>query len=169
MRLKKFWLFSFFALLLWGFFGQGTSASDPIIDSIEAFLSTEEAYFEAGSVTVRDFIDTQGEVTISDETEVVKMKVLFVTYKEKRDDFFHFSKNEIYYYDLTNSKLLSSSSVVLNDDLNEFSQSHKDDMRGSITIPSLLLIMVMIFTFIVIVPILSMIFHRSSSESTSYK
>jgi hypothetical protein len=140
-------------------------ASDPIIDSIDEHLSKEEAYFKKGTVTVRDFVDTTGEVMISeDETESVKIKALYISYTEQRDQFFHFTNKEIYYYDLDHNELLSSSSVVLNDDLKAFIDNHKDELNRSIAGPSLFLILFFIFSFVIIGPILTMVFHRPSSE-----
>ena len=146
-------------------FGIASFANDPIIDSIEKQLSSEE-YFEPGSVTVRDFVDTKAEITTSEnETEMVHLKALFVSYKEKRDDIFYFSKKEIFYYDLDHSQLVKTISVKSNDELNTFVSTHIDDMKRTITIPSLILIMALIFGCLVIAPVLVMIFHRPSSYS----
>ncbi|MEL3972912.1 hypothetical protein AAEO50_11520 [Rossellomorea oryzaecorticis] len=165
MLSKKRYMYYLLIFLLF-FCGSGNAvfASDPIIDSIDEHLS-EEAYFKKGTVIVRDFVDITGEVMISEEeTESVKIKALYISYTEQRDRFFHFTNKEIYYYDLDHNELLSSTSVVLNDDLKSFIDTHNDELNRSINGPSLFLILFFIFSFVIIGPILTMVFHRPSSE-----
>jgi hypothetical protein len=162
---KRFMYYSLIFLLLFCGSANAVFASDPIIDSIDEHLSKEEAYFKKSTVTVRDFVDTTGEVIISEgETESVKIKALYISYTEQRDQFFHFTNKEIYYYDLDHNELLSPSSVVLNDDMKAFIDNHKDELNRSINGPSLFLILFFIFSFVIIGPILTMVFHRPSSE-----
>ncbi|MGR3766554.1 hypothetical protein [Rossellomorea sp. NS-SX7] len=162
---KRYLYYSLILLLLFGLSGNAVFASDPIIDSIDEYLVKEESYFKKGTVTVRDFVDTNAEVMMSeDETESVKVKALYISYTEQRDSFFHFTNREIYYYDLDNNELLPSSSVVLNDDLKAFIDTHRDELNRSITGPSLFLILFFLFSFIIVGPLLTMVFHRPSSE-----
>jgi hypothetical protein len=149
-------------------FSLNTKADDPIIDSIEKVL-TDESYYTEESVAVKDFIDVHTDVAINEEeTKEYKVKVLFVTYEQTRDDFFQFQKGGIYYYNLDEEKLLDTSSVIMNDELKNFAQDHKEDVKKHLTAGSQFLFILLVFLSILIIPFFVMVFHRlGTSDNTS--
>lgn len=94
--------------------------------------------------------------------------VALVEYEQKRDTFFTFKKKEMYYYDLENDQFLSPSSVFLNEEVEDFFQKNIESLGKHITPVSLIIAIIMI-SFIVLVPLVLMVFKRTSSAPILYE
>ena len=144
-------------------------AEDPIIESIDQKLQAADPYYQKGSAKVMDFTDTSLAVAIGDEeTEKQKVKMVFVRYQNDRDTLFHFNKQEIFYYSLDKNTLLELDNVIGNNDSKAFIAEHEDDYRKHITTGSLFLLLFSIFAFILVFPLLVVLFHKNASSDELY-
>ncbi|MFO1445361.1 hypothetical protein KDN24_19600 [Bacillus sp. Bva_UNVM-123] len=151
------------------------------LTALDEQLESSEHYFDKGSVSLVDGFHFTGTIvkviTPKTETkeEVVKeytsqIAVGFVEFNEIRDQIFTFKTTAFYYYDLDNKEFLTASHVFLNEEVKEFFDLYKFDLKKQSTVGTQIVIMLLL-SLIIIVPVLIMIFHNKgrSTVSTTYQ
>lgn len=171
--------------LLPGFLGAGTSCAakegmegeQALASVLDGHLQKTVHYYNEQSAIVKDFLSFKGNVVKvvkadnpstpenEEKTEEYESSIAagFVEYELKRDGLFIFKKRDIYYYDLEKEEFLTSANVFGNKEIKEFFQLYLHDMTKELTGSSLVLVMLLL-SFIIIVPVMIMIFHNKGQS-----
>jgi chloramphenicol O-acetyltransferase len=162
----------FFILSLFFVFPFTTLAKDnqDILGALNEKLKKDFADYKGHSVEIIDSLKTSTEVTEGDAKETRNIQVIFVQAKkvEVRDTIFYFDAKQIYYYDLDHKKLIDSSSVRKNEQIEKFVNKYKDDVGKEFNVFSLTIFMIALFITITAPPLLGIVFKKDSS-SLSYR
>ncbi len=166
--------------------GSGSAAKGEIAGQqalagvLDGHLEKTVHYYNSQSAHIKDFISFKGNVVKivkadnpstpenEEKTEEYESVIAagFIEYELKRDGLFIFKKRDIYYYDLEKEEFLTSANVFGNKEIKEFFQLYLHDMTKELTGSSLALVMLLL-SFLIIVPVLIMIFHNKGQSPQS--
>ncbi len=151
-------------------------------EKLESSLQSSENYYDEHTINILDAFQMEGEVVkvlqpddpLTDEdemkTEVSQstITVAYVEFLKKRDSIFFFKKKEIFFYDTEKGQFLTFSNVSGNEEIKEYFDEHVHELKTTMQMSSLITYLVLLFAFVLIIPLLIISFTRGGSRSTAY-
>ena len=138
------------------------SVSEEVYKGMEERISGSYSYYDEGSAEVKDSqtfttnqVDQDGNVVGE-----IQLKVMFVEFNEVRDSIFFYTGHELLYYDETNQQFIDASSIELTNEITAFTDQYSKETGKHFNTSSQVLYIILL-SFVVIVPILIMLFHNT--------